>query len=354
MKRAGEGYALDLHTAVRHVATAMDTAGGWVSIAVMAATYAGASAGDLSRVRLHHRLKTDSEAIEFLVRSAVGELGDQVEGDGDNCRLAVSFGDLRYDGRPVHREHDPYKRLGDLFNPMLHGNLSDDIRSAAAAGTETAARTDAELRASMKALGWLPELPGVVDERGVIIIGHRRAAIAAELGIKPVLAPVTFGRGDEADIKRLRLAWASNTGRKALAPQDRRKISAHLSETRDGSDWTQEDIAEALRTASSRIKSDLVSNQADTEREQRYHNGGRTRNRRQTAHEAEIEEMVPAAVEALMEGRNRGDVAGDFGLPNNSMKVAEAFGVARERLANLAAMQDEGECRHCLVHYCPP
>jgi hypothetical protein len=112
---------------------------------------------------------------------------------------------------------------------------------------------DDELRESMKAAGWLPGHPAIVDERGTVITGHRRLRIAEELGIKPQTVRMIFGRGDEADIQRLRMAWLSNTGGKGYTPGDRKAMAAWLASR----GWTQASIGEALRVAQSTVSRDL-------------------------------------------------------------------------------------------------
>ena len=59
-----------------------------------------------------------------------------------------------------------------------------------------------ELRESMRAFGWIEELPALRDERGVVLVGNRRLAIATELDIDPVVRPIRIGQGDEADARR--------------------------------------------------------------------------------------------------------------------------------------------------------
>jgi len=45
---------------------------------------------------------------------------------------------------------------------------------------------DGELRDSMRTHGWIRSLPAIVDEDGNVLSGHRRMAVAEELGIEPV------------------------------------------------------------------------------------------------------------------------------------------------------------------------
>lgn len=98
------GYALDISQAVRHVATELDRAApAALSARTIAATY-GAEPGDISRVRdiEHGGRITDTEAVEWIITEAIGELSDQVKPDGDGYKLAVPADDLRWDGKKVN------------------------------------------------------------------------------------------------------------------------------------------------------------------------------------------------------------------------------------------------------------
>jgi hypothetical protein len=104
--------------------------------------------------------------------------------------------------------------------------------------------TDTSLRESLKAYGWVKEFPALADERGTILVGNRRMALAKELSIKPVIQTIQVGDGDEADVERVKLAIVSNTGGVSLTRDDRtgvksrrsrkpqRSLHSHISETR--------------------------------------------------------------------------------------------------------------------------
>lgn len=113
---------------------------------------------------------------------------------------------------------------------------------------------DSELRESLATFGWHPELPAIQDEHGVTLVGNRRMRIAEELGIKPVIRPLSFGAGSEADAERVKLALVSNLGSAPLTPRDRKRIAEHLFGERG---WTMQRIGEALGVSQRQISSDL-------------------------------------------------------------------------------------------------
>jgi ParB-like chromosome segregation protein Spo0J len=115
---------------------------------------------------------------------------------------------------------------------------------------------DSELRESMKAHGWVGEFPALVDENGIVLVGHRRLKIAAELGITPIIKKLMIGAGDEADAQRLRLAIVSNIGFKPMTKEDRQRIAKYLYGDRE---WTMQRIADALNTSKQRISEDLAN-----------------------------------------------------------------------------------------------
>ena len=109
----------------------------------------------------------------------------------------------------------------------------------------------------MRLHGWVdqPEFYALADENGVTIIGHRRIAVAKELGIEPRIRIMDFrqfGTGDAADIEKLKLAVLSNIGGKGMTKKDRQLIVARLA----GQEWTQISIAEALGVSRELIKKD--------------------------------------------------------------------------------------------------
>ena len=245
-----KGYALFFISAVRHVATEMEAArlaGRVTSIEAMTASYTHPNGADLTRVRHHHGIASNEEATRFLVERAVLALGDRVEHVDNGVRLAKPLTRIRYEGDAIVPTHDPHSRLRDAFNPMS-GAFSDNVRKL-----RTSDRME-DLRESMRAFGWIEELPAIEDERGVVIVGHRRLAVAKELGIEPVVRVVRFGSGDEADARRFRLAIVSNTGAKPFTQEDRARLAEYLYRDRE---WTMQQIAEALDVSTQTVSRDL-------------------------------------------------------------------------------------------------
>lgn len=262
MNQMGDnGYALDLLSPIRHVATEMDGAApAALSIEEMAVTYRHPNPADFARVRMHEGCATDDEATIWLIRQAVAALRQrgksgkaQIVGDarsGYRFAEGITFEDLRYDRKKLERERDDHTRLGDPFNPMS-GVFSENIRRGK---QQPSKQADDELRESMRG-GWLPGHPAIIDERGVVIVGHRRLAMAEELGIDKKAETIRFGDGDAGDIERLRLALQSNLGTKPFSPSDRAEVAKYLTER----GWTQASIGEALHVAQATISNDLRS-----------------------------------------------------------------------------------------------
>ena len=130
-----------------------------------------------------------------------------------------------------------------------------DIADVVARLREMIDPDDTQLRESLKVNGWLAELPSIVDEYGIVLVGNRRTRIAIDLGIEPVKRVVEFGHGDEADIARVRLATVSNIGGVAMTAKDRKRIAQHMY----GLKWSQQAIADALGVSQRTISSDLFN-----------------------------------------------------------------------------------------------
>ena len=192
----------------------------------------------------------DYDAKEELIREAIDRIvsdnHDAVEWneDFDACRLVdgvdadtlVDFNDRPLIRGPV---------LPDLFSPET-GAWIQNLRSYLPEGLK-------ELRDSMQAVGWLPDLPAIQDEHGVVIVGHRRLDVANELGIEPVIKTVRFGEGQAADAARVALAIASNVGAEKISAADRKKIAADLY----GSGWSMAKIGDLLKVATMTVSRDL-------------------------------------------------------------------------------------------------
>ena len=214
----GDGYALDLLSPVRHVATEMERAGSAgpaPTVAAMAATYEHTIAGDLARIRQHENVVSDYEARLWLIRRAVAELGIQVTPDGDGYRLGRPFDDLKYKGRKVR----PAVRAGEESEKEVlaaaYHNLEKELRPyhvtvAGARGTTREAELTlhplAHAIPRMKPKEW-EALAADVRANGVklpitvmggkVIDGRHRLAVAAALKV-PVRVHEFTGAEEEA------------------------------------------------------------------------------------------------------------------------------------------------------------
>ena len=273
----GKGYALDFASPIRHVANEMEAArseGRAVTIDEMANRYHHPIAGDLVRVQKHHGLANDTEAIHFLIEQAVVALGNAVEEVDDGYRLSRPMEGMRYPkesgakGAIKSYPPNPYEGLsfgpdenGTWFNKQS-GRLSDNIRSPISRGRDNMD----ELRESMRTFGWIEQLPAWVDERGVVIVGHRRLAVAKEQGIPPVkqlLRDEEFSLDANGEAKKFALAYASNVGGKSFTPEDRKSLARYLYKFKA---YTQAQVATALGVSQSQVSSDLSGTDKSTRR----------------------------------------------------------------------------------------
>ena len=76
----------------------------------------------------------------------------------------------------MSRTRSTASRQCSLFDPKT-GAFAVNIRDISG--------NDSELRESLKKFGWVEELPALVDENGVVLVGHRRLKIAKEEKIEP-------------------------------------------------------------------------------------------------------------------------------------------------------------------------
>lgn len=213
-----DGYALDLLSPVRHVATEMERAGldgPAPTVEAMAATYEHTIRGDLARIREHEGATTDYEARLWLVRRAVQELGKQVASDGNSgFRLAKPFDELRYRRRKVRRtvsedDEDEKRALRAVYNDLEHERSFYVTVTGARGGTRNAQFTlhplaraipqmsekeFADLAKDVKANG--VKLP-ITVMGGKVIDGRHRLAVAAALKI-PVRIEEFGGSEDDA------------------------------------------------------------------------------------------------------------------------------------------------------------
>jgi ParB-like chromosome segregation protein Spo0J len=244
------GYPLDLLTPVRHVATELDRVSPeTLSSSELAASYTHPNPSDITRVRSQEGCATKEDAVTWLMERAIIELKDQVEQTGDGYQLTREFGKLRYERKLLHKIRNDHAQFRAPFDPMT-GRFSDNVRRH-----DGRDKMD-ELRESMRSFGWLQEFPAIKDERGVVLVGHRRLAVAEELDITPVVSSIKIGDGDEADAKRFALAVASNLGSKPFTAEERKDLAEYLYGERE---WTMQRIADALKVSQSTVQRDLES-----------------------------------------------------------------------------------------------
>jgi hypothetical protein len=205
----------------------------------------------------------DHEFKEYLIYNAISDVNYQnndllpydpvilgIENDDNNFRLAddVDISKLKLHREPLLPKTVPT----DLFAPG--GKWANNSRSYDPAKL-------GQLRESMQATGWSKHLPAIGDERTkdaenpVIIVGHRRIAVAEELGIDPVIKWVDFGDGPAAEAAKIALAIASNTGAENISPADRKKIAEDLYD--DGTKFTMAEIGKILRVSTMTVSRDL-------------------------------------------------------------------------------------------------
>jgi ParB-like chromosome segregation protein Spo0J len=240
------GYILDMMTPVRHVASMMEGALEPPTITDLALAYTHPNPADLDRVKRNEGIETDWEAKCFLMKKAIGDLGKGVESlGGDHYRLTMEFNKLRYGRKKIHREIASDRP--DPFDPMV-GNLAKNIRAPNS-------KDDlAELRKSMQDRGWIKGSKVIVDERGVILSGHRRKAVAEELGIEPEYEKVNFSKlGEHGIATRFAIAVGNNEGSKPLTTADRKYIVAEL----DKLGWTQQEMADLLKVSQATVSNDI-------------------------------------------------------------------------------------------------
>jgi ParB/Sulfiredoxin domain len=213
-----DGYALDLLSPVRHVATEMDRVGSdgpAPSIAAMTATYQHTITGDLARIRQHEGAPNDYEARLWLISRAVEELGRQVTSDGNGgFRLAKPFSELKYQGRKVR----PAVRAGEESEKetlrATYHNLEKELRPfrVTVATNRSTREADLTLHPLAHAIPRMSEkefdeLAADVKANGVklpitvmgskVIDGRHRLAVASALKV-PVRTVEFAGSEDEA------------------------------------------------------------------------------------------------------------------------------------------------------------
>lgn len=250
---------LDLVSPARHIATEIERAApAALSVLELAASYRHPNTGDVSRAASLAGAADEAGANVYLIEQALAKLGrngkggqEQIVSDDEGYRFAdgVAFDDLRFDKKKLTRRINLHERLGDPFHPMT-GKFSDNVRGMGDLS---------DLRESMRENGWIndPIFEAIQDERGVILVGHRRIAVAKELDIPPRIRTVPCGDGDEADVKRFQLALLSNIGRREMTKGERQKIVQVLAGP--DHDWVQTSIAAALGVSRETITKDIAA-----------------------------------------------------------------------------------------------
>lgn len=236
------GYALDLLSPVRHVATELDrAAGAALSVAEMAATYTHPNPGDLARVRLHEGCASDDAAVRWLIDRAIAALGKQVTSDDNHGYvLTRPFDKLRYDRKKLYRTtdenaEDEQRALRAVYNDLAvdrsfyvvvqrGGGKAKEARlrlhPLARAIPQIPEKQFLELAADIKRNG--VEVPIVLYD-GQVLDGRHRTAVASALRL-PVR--VTEVSGDEA---RARARIVSlNINRRMLTSAQRASIVRQL------------------------------------------------------------------------------------------------------------------------------
>jgi hypothetical protein len=245
------GYALLVVDPLRYIRTCLEN--GPQPLAKLRQNYVHSTPSDLVRVKRNEKgVHTDAEANAWLVDDGLKRLDEWVMVVDGVVRLRPScqVEDFRWKGRPVHPEKPSvvYQLRHPFDKHLTTGTFADNIRASAGRDDLT------ELKESMQAFGWIDHHPAILDEHGVVIVGHRRLAAAKELGIEPRTMTLSFGYGDAGDVERLRLAIASNLGTKPFTPKDRKRIAERLYGEQG---WTMQKIADLCKVATKTIARDL-------------------------------------------------------------------------------------------------
>jgi hypothetical protein len=210
------GYALELMSPIRHVATELDRVFPQaLSIPELAADYVHSVPSDLSRIKFHEHMPNDEAATQWLISEAVKELGDQVIPVDGGWRLTVLFQNLRYMDSPVTRatksdSSDDRRTLKAAYNNLcehraihvLVNGRRDGIRERRFEIHPLARGIDPPDEALFMDLAQDISLFGVIIPPvlylGQVLDGRARLAIAGVLGV-PVEVEEFFGM--EADAR---------------------------------------------------------------------------------------------------------------------------------------------------------
>jgi hypothetical protein len=187
---------------------------------------------------------------------------------------------------------------------------------------------DTELRKSMQTFGWVEQFPAIKDQNGIVLVGHRRLKIAAELGIPPVIVVVDCGN----DPERWRIAIASNIGSEKLSAHDRKCIAKQLYDT---GEWTLEGISKATGVVVSTISKDLSgfipSEKTSRPKGGRPKGSGKPKNKLQEANAPRNEEIV----KLYNAGQTSTEIGEQYGITNRVVSQiverADCFERGREQ-----------------------
>lgn len=338
----------DFTSPATHAAVKLDRAApAALSFDELAEGYSHAIDADLTRVKHYAHLgpHDNQGAITWLMHQVVDELefrGGKHKtktkrqllrhvGGAVSLAPGCTLDTLRFDGEKIEEVIDIHAQLREPFDPMT-GSFTDDIRIKA-----TTVSDDTELRESMKEFGWIEQLPAIKDERGVVLVGHRRIRIAEELNLPTRFVTTLWcGDGDEADAYRFKLALASNIGSKPLSKADRERIAAYLYNERG---WSMQKIGEALNVSKRQISSDLkaesVSGREAASQPRRTH----TKPARSQAVQAKVDKAVELLSDPGMSYRKAGPEVGlDESVLRRDPVTRAAHETAHPKKANVKTM----------------
>lgn len=111
-----------------------------------------------------------------------------------------------------------------------------------------------ELRESLIAFGFIPQLPILIDEHGITLNGRTRERLCRELqaefperdDLTPVRQVLELGDGPEGNAQRLKIALAANTGGRNLSTRTKQEVARYLYDDRN---WTYQQIGEAFNVS---------------------------------------------------------------------------------------------------------
>lgn len=238
------GYALDMGWPVRHVVTELErSADAGLSVSELARRFEP-SRPDLVRIKRHEGCDTDAEAVEWLMRTALGELWRYVAVDSDtgHYRLSVPVEKVRWDRRRVHPivtdedgSLDTERAIRAAYNQMkLGAAFSVQVEGARGSVKERRLKLHrlarmlplipekefTELVNDVRANGFVNPVHLIGDE---VLDGRHRVAVATVLGVP--LRAVEF-TGDEDDARHFVIS--TNLRRRHLTTPQRTQLAREL------------------------------------------------------------------------------------------------------------------------------